>query len=206
MAPLRDLDDKLSMLVRSVPIALVPGPSDPSNCALPQNPIALGLLPQTAKLPAFQSFPNPASITVDGTDFIATAGQNIDDMARYVKHSSRVDLARQCLENRHLAPSAPDTLCMPAVLRAFHLLGCYPFFDQDPFVLEKSPHCYVIGGQPSFATSIVKSTPSRAVCPPTNLAENGSQVRVILLPAFKSSKSAVLLDLRDLACRILEFA
>ncbi len=35
-------------------------------------------------------------------------------------------------------------------------VGCYPFYESDPFVLSHSPHCYVIGNQPSFESSIVK--------------------------------------------------
>jgi DNA polymerase delta subunit 2 len=43
---------------------------------------------------------------------------------------------------RHLAPTAPDTLT------------CYPFADDDPFVLEACPHVYVAGNQPEFATRV----------------------------------------------------
>ena len=55
---------------------------------------------------------------------------------------SLADLART-LEWRHIAPTAPDTL------------GCYPFFTDDPFVVETSPHVYFAGNQKSFASKLV---------------------------------------------------
>lgn len=47
-------------------------------------------------------------------------------------------MAEACMYWRHMAPSAPDTL------------WSYPFQDNDPFIIEKSPHVYYIGNQPQF--------------------------------------------------------
>ena len=30
----------------------------------------------------------------------------------------------------------------------FSLSGCYPYYKEDPFVLEECPHIYFVGNQP----------------------------------------------------------
>ena len=47
------------------------------------------------------------------------------------------------LDWRHIAPTAPDTL------------HCYPFADNDPFVLAQTPHVFFVGGQPEFKTKMM---------------------------------------------------
>lgn len=54
----------------------------------------------------------------------------------------RLDLLSQTLTWRHLAPTAPDTLT------------CYPFADDDPFVLQQCPHVLFAGNQPAFETRL----------------------------------------------------
>ena len=34
--------------------------------------------------------------------------------------------------------------------------GCYPYIEQDPFILLRSPHLYVIGNQPEFETDMIE--------------------------------------------------
>lgn len=50
----------------------------------------------------------------------------------------------QCLEWRHLAPTAPDTLTS------------YPFDAFDPFIIQSAPHVFFAGNQPEFGTRTVK--------------------------------------------------
>lgn len=75
--------------------------------------------------------------------FLGTSGQNIDDIDKYVDTVDRVKMAESCMYWRHMAPSAPDTL------------WSYPFQDKDPFIIEKSPHVYFIGNQPTFEDSLL---------------------------------------------------
>ena len=35
------------------------------------------------------------------------------------------------------------------------LVGCFPFYDQDPFIIKTVPHVYFAGNQPEFASSTV---------------------------------------------------
>lgn len=72
---------------------------------------------------------------------------------------------------RNIAPTAPDTL------------GCYPYQGKDPFVLDQSPHLFVVGNQPTFATKLVQ--------------EGDVRIRLISLPAFVTTGTAVLVDINS---------
>lgn len=39
---------------------------------------------------------------------------------------------------------------------SFSLLGCYPFQDQDPFIIDQSPHVYFVGNQSKFEHSLIE--------------------------------------------------
>ena len=42
---------------------------------------------------------------------LGTGGQNVDDIYKYLPGETRLGMAKRTLEWRHLAPTAPDTLC-----------------------------------------------------------------------------------------------
>jgi len=81
---------------------------------------------------------------------------------------------------RHLAPTAPDQL------------HCYPFIDQDPFIISECPHVYFIGNQDQFQTKIAEGS-------------NGQTVRLIALPNFATTQTAILLNLSTLEVHPLSF-
>lgn len=102
---------------------------------------------------------------------LGTSGQNIDDAFKYVDADTPLTLAERCMFWRHIAPSAPDTLCTYFLYHvwgfgkffsfnlhfsSFSLQGCYPFQDQDPFIVEQSPHVYFVGNQSKFEHSLVE--------------------------------------------------
>lgn len=43
--------------------------------------------------------------------FLGTGGQTLDDIYKYLPTDDRLSMARRTLEWRHIAPTAPDTLC-----------------------------------------------------------------------------------------------
>jgi DNA polymerase II small subunit/DNA polymerase delta subunit B len=54
-----------------------------------------------------------ASLT-PGSRLLGTAGQNVNDLFKYVEQaeeSDRLRMAERTLEWGHVAPTAPDTLC-----------------------------------------------------------------------------------------------
>jgi DNA polymerase delta subunit 2 len=81
---------------------------------------------------------------------------------------------------RHLAPTAPDTL------------ACYPFADQDPFVVKETPNVYYCGNQAAFATKLVAH--------PDGAVKDGADasVRLIALPVFATTGTAVLVNVATL--------
>lgn len=62
---------------------------------------------------------------------------------------------------RHIAPTAPDTLCEQICCTGpdntlTTLAVSYPFTVEDPFILEHCPHIYVVGNQPEYASTILE--------------------------------------------------
>lgn len=83
---------------------------------------------------------NPHQFTVTPTTvdkkpltFLATSGQNIQDMMSYTNDRNSLDQMEACLEMAHMAPTCPDTL------------RCYSFTEKDPFILDQAPHIFIAG-------------------------------------------------------------
>uniref|UniRef100_A0A667WAN6 DNA polymerase delta subunit 2 n=1 Tax=Myripristis murdjan TaxID=586833 RepID=A0A667WAN6_9TELE len=113
--------------------------------------------------------------------FLGTSGQNVSDIQKYSSVDSHLDILENTLRLRHLAPTAPDTL------------GCYPFYQKDPFVLEECPHVYFSGNAPSFESKLVKGP-------------DGQEVLLVTVPEFSSTQMACLVNLRTLECEPVTFS
>ncbi|PJF16499.1 hypothetical protein PSACC_03684 [Paramicrosporidium saccamoebae] len=105
-----------SLLVRNdmgmtMYVVVIPGSTDPVGCALPQHPFKRGILPSSAKSPNTVLLANPSVVSLEGGSFLLTSGQNIEDMLRYTNDKDPLKMAELVLNSRHIAPSAPDTLC-----------------------------------------------------------------------------------------------
>ena len=75
-------------------------------------------------------------------------------------------------------------------------LGCYPFSDRDPFILDRLPHLYFIGNQPTFATKLLEEI---------SAAEGLKRCRIVLLPKFSQSGQVILVNSKTLAIKVIEF-
>jgi len=89
----------------------MPGESDPSSVTMPQQPIHSALFPSARLYSTFQSVTNPYWSSLDNISLLGTSGQTIDDIYKYVKSDDRLQMAIKTLNWRHMAPTAPDTLC-----------------------------------------------------------------------------------------------
>ncbi|RXK39940.1 DNA polymerase delta subunit 2 [Tremella mesenterica] len=177
--PTKSLQLLLSdLLSSSLPITLIPGPSDPAGATLPQQPLPKVMLGGKAKMTGLESCTNPSWIEVGDRSFFLSGGQTVDDIYKYIPSSGRLGMAKRTLEWRHVAPTAPDTLWI------------YPFPDADPFVIHHRPDVYIIGCQPEFETVIVG---------------DDSPTRIILVPGFVKTGQVVLLCLETLECKTVEF-
>jgi len=110
---------------------------------------------------------------------LLSSGESLCDSLKYCPNNvDPLEVAKIHLLSRHVAPSAPDTL------------WCFPFFERDPFVIEKSPHLYIIGNQPNYAASNWGS----------------DSPNCILVPSFIKTRTIVLLDLDNLSSIPLKLA
>lgn len=98
-------------------LIIIPGPNDPTSIALPQRSIPRGFFRKCATLSndKFELPTNPTYLLLDKKSILIISGQNINDMVRYnhsnISHQDRQYLAHITLLSRHIAPTAPDTLC-----------------------------------------------------------------------------------------------
>lgn len=107
-----------------------------------------------------------------GAEARAAAGP---DGAGVLASLSPLDALHNCLLWRHVAPTAPDTL------------GCYPYLDSDPFALDDGhlPHLLFAGNQRAYGSRLVGD------------ATGAVRVRVVTVPSFAATGTAVLVNLRS---------
>ncbi|KAK3010098.1 hypothetical protein RJ639_012438, partial [Escallonia herrerae] len=168
--PIKEVDILLTQIAAGIPLDIMPGPNDPANFSLPQQPLHRCLFPGSATYNTFRSCTNPHSFDLDNVRFLGTSGQNIDDLEKYSEANDKLAFLERTLRWRHLAPPAPNTL------------GCYPFTDRDPFLMESCPHVYFIGNQDRYETRLIKGS-------------EGQVVRLICIPRFSETGTAVVLFL-----------
>jgi len=115
-----------------------------------------------------------------GADERMKAGAGGDEI---VDKMSELDVLTNTLYWRLLAPTAPDSLT------------CFPFTESDPFVIAELPNVFFSGGCKEFGTRLV-----------TN-ADKSKCVRVICVPEFSSTHTAVLVNVssENLDTKILKF-
>ena len=77
---------------------------------------------------------------------LGTSGQNIDDAMRFSSYSDPMAVLEHTLSWKHLAPTTPDTL------------SCFPYTNDDPFILEEYPQIYFAANQASQQHKIIEGT------------------------------------------------
>ncbi|KAA3464081.1 DNA polymerase delta small subunit-like [Gossypium australe] len=162
-------DDQHFKIAASLPLDIMPGSSDPANFALPQQPLNRCLFPGSATYNTFRSCTNPHCFELDSIRFLGTSGQNLDDLTKYSEAKDKLDFLERTLRWRHLAPTAPNTL------------GCYPFTDRDPFLIDSCPDVYFVGNQEKYETRLLKGL-------------EGQLVRLICIPRFCETGVAVVVS------------
>ncbi|WRT66895.1 uncharacterized protein IL334_003859 [Kwoniella shivajii] len=167
------------LLASSLPINIIPGPSDPAGATLPQQALPKVMFGPKEKTIGLDCATNPSWLEIGGRSFLNTGGQTLDDIFKYLPTDSRLAMAKRTLEWRHIAPTAPDTLWI------------YPFPDADPFIIKHRPDFYVIGNQPEFETALA--------------GDPDSPTRIILLPSFAQTGVLALICLETLECKTINF-
>lgn len=190
---LREFTPFLSNILKSLPVDLLPGENDPSDRSLPQQPLHKALFDDALSpyfdlenADIFHSVSNPYWFDIEGLQLLATSGQQINDITKYVipfyeetkslkgdTIDHRLDLAEATLKWQNIAPTAPDTL------------WCYPYSDNDPFILKEWPHVYIIGNQPEFGYRKTQ-------------LEGAVEVLIVSVPEFSTTGQYLVLDLDSL--------
>jgi len=176
---LGDVDTWLSSLCGSMEVDIMPGSSDPSNYFLPQQPFHRCLFPLSSSLSSYNAVTNPFSLDVDGVHIQGSSGQNVNDQKLYVSSINALDIMEGQLRIRNMCPTAPDTV------------GCFPYLEEDPFIMSETPHVYFAGNQREFATRLCE--------------DHGVPVRLISIPSFWQTHQIVLLNLKNLDCNCIGF-
>lgn len=164
-------DDLLRQLAGSVRTEIMPGENDPANLVLPQQPLHPCLCPKAASFSSntFKTVTNPYSTEIcGGIRTLGTSGQNVDDVIRNSGIDDSAEVMEALLKWSHLAPTCPDTL------------GCFPYRDEDPFILEKRPHLFFAGNQKHFQQKTFEG------------------VKLISVPKFSESRSIVVVNMKTL--------
>lgn len=178
--PMRSVDNLVRQLASTMEVDVMPGEQDPTNPALPQQPLHPSMLPECANLTTTRLVTNPYAFTVQGVEFLGTSGQNIDDLRKYSANDSTLDMMEKLLNWAHIAPTAPDTL------------DSYPFKESDPFVIEKQPHIFFVGNQERFESKLV-------------YGKEGQKTLIVSVPSFSLDPTLVLVNLRTFACHPISF-
>jgi len=182
--PIKQLDCALAEIASSICVDVIPGPSDPVNVTMPQQPLHKCLFPHAGRFQSsFKLTTNPYECVLEEDVLVlGHGGQPVLDMLMYTRNRSPVDLMEETLQWRHIAPTAPDTL------------PCYPLTSIDPFVMQERPHLYFCGNQTAFEQRLVQS-------------EHGGFTRVVAVPEFSKTGQVVLVDLNSerLECTTIQF-
>ena len=180
LEPMHDADALLSELCEHVDLDIMPGVADPTNYSLPQQPFHRCLLPQTTSLSSLTRCTNPHAFEIDNVQFLGTSGQNVDDVSRYSTFESPTEILAQMLQWRHIIPTAPDSL------------AAYPYSDEDPFILDQTPHVFFAGGQASYQSTLLEGP-------------DGQKSRIVSVPEFAQDPVMVLVNLRTLDVHPIRF-
>ncbi|KAH9483725.1 DNA polymerase delta small subunit [Psilocybe cubensis] len=205
--PIIELSSTLHDLATSIPINILPGESDPSGTLMPQQPFPRALFGDASRYPTMTCETNPTYLTIASCSesgptnsksprppvkrkVLINSGQPLNDMFKYLSSppNTRLSVLASTLRWRHMAPTAPDTL------------WCHPYFNEDPFLITETPDIYIVGGQKRFGTKLVtdQQTGSKGKSP--------ARCRVILIPSFAQTGILVLVNLRTLAVKCVNFS
>lgn len=140
----KTLDALLDNWCQFIDVDVMPGEYDPSNHILPQQSMHRCMFPNSGLYKSLHHVSNPYEFELGGLRILGTSGQPVLDVMKYCEIADPLEVMESCLKWNHLAPTAPDTL------------GCYPFYDSDPFILQDCPHVIFAGNQEKYNTTLCR--------------------------------------------------
>ncbi|KAL6263557.1 hypothetical protein P5V15_006347 [Pogonomyrmex californicus] len=176
------VDEFLAEIAKCCCITLMPGQHDPTNAMLPQTPLHPCILPLTSRYRSFKSATNPWIGKIADRIIIGSSGQPIEDIIKATGETnlSSLDWLEKTLVWKHMCPTAPDTLPI------------YPYSMKDPFIINYCPDIYFVGNTDTVETKLWKG-------------EENQVVRLICIPKFSSTHTAVIVDIETLETEFICF-
>lgn len=178
----KEMDAFLAQICATgIPVDLVPGVDDPTTANWPQRPIHSSLVKETDAFGKtfLAKTPNPYASGIGDKYVLGTDGRNVTDLAQFLRDTdgpvSEIKALETTLRWGHICPTGPDSV--PTM----------PHPVSDPMILPCKPHIYFAGNCSAFATKIVDDT------------------RLVCIPKFSISGTAVLVNLETLGCELLRF-
>jgi len=179
---LKELDVWMSELCSCCDVDLMPGCQDPSDLLMPQQPFHRCLFPLSSSFGTFKRVTNPYSVGVDGRIFLGTAGQNFRDMMMHSK-LDMIECMELSLRSRIIAPTAPDTL------------SCFPFRNNDPFLIQTCPNIYFSGNNDEYRCKQIEHPQDKE-----------ANICLLQIPSFVKTQQIVLFNLKTMKPQIIQFA
>ena len=203
-------------VARTMPVHLVPGPTDPSGTILPQQRVPRGMFGKVHEYSTFACETNPVYLrfaigeepeTETETEVdTETETEGDEDRTRSKPPRPPPSFSRmflvnsgQPLDDMYKYVVSPPTARIQMAensLKWRHMaptapdtLWCHPYFDLEPFILPVTPDFYVIGNQPEFSTELIEEE---------NEFEGKRRCRIVLVPEFSKTGALVLVNLRTL--------
>ncbi|XP_029171239.1 DNA polymerase delta subunit 2-like isoform X2 [Nylanderia fulva] len=177
------LDSYLSNILHCCCVVLMPGEFDPTcNYSMPQQPFHPCTLQKSARFKSMHGATNPWIGDIGGRVVAGSCGGPIVDIMKVAGlfELSPLEWLERTLIWRHYAPTGPDTLPI------------HPFFKNDPFVMKECPDIYFAGNMDKYDTKLIT-------------ADEGQMIRLICIPKFSETKTAVLVNLQDLTAQPISF-
>lgn len=162
-------------------IDIMPGKNDPTSFLLPQQPFHPKILPKSGLLENVRPNTNPLLMKYKERIILGTSGDNVDAIRRCSRIEFSTTILKSTLEWGHIAPCAPDSL------------SCYPYKEQDPFLIDFTPDIYFAGNQPEYAVT-------------TYSTDTKPKIQIISVPRFTEALSGVVINLSDLDTELVSFS
>ncbi|XP_014614504.1 PREDICTED: DNA polymerase delta subunit 2-like isoform X1 [Polistes canadensis] len=168
------LDEFLKPIVKCCCVTLMPGEFDPTCHMLPQQPLHPCLLPQTIRYKSFHCATNPWVGSIGSRIIAGSSGQPIQDIMKVdnILNNTPLEWLENTLYWRHYAPTGSNSL------------PSYPYFQNDPFIIKECLDIYFVGNMEKYETKVI--------------CDEGHVVRLVCIPNFSKTRTAVLLDLENL--------
>ncbi|XP_058807466.1 DNA polymerase delta subunit 2-like isoform X2 [Phymastichus coffea] len=176
------LDSFLYTLGQNCCVTFLPGQFDVTTLMMPQQAMHPASFPKAKRLKSVKGVVNPWIGKVSESIIIGTSGQPIQDIQKVcgLDTFSAIEWLEKSLEWRHLCPTAPDTI------------ACMPFYQSDPFIMRMCPDIYFVGNMDKFETKLVEG-------------EKGHKIRLVCIPKFAHTQTAVIVDLENLDATPISF-